>query len=358
MPAVSYDGNVKEIFGKATNVYIHPESKRGLATITDIKGDEHSVSMGSTAAFNVFNASGVSVVNMRSFRAKTQSAQSEEMLAIQKRPLLFRVRSDGEVMGVVSTRWRKTDINELSALLKENFPDLEIEAHAKPNGEHGGVANIVVSRGALAKVVVRVDAGKKDGMHSISLYGGANILRCKNEMSTSLGREFLDKLDLPNVNLTARHVHVGDLYGARKTIEELSAQVAQLEKTIEETMAIELDNNTLDDLLDFHSLVTQRISTKTAEAVKKLISDPEIAQMPGTLYGFAMVASWLGTHGQDMRDGVMDQLQRVAGEAVVCSQAWPQYTTLVKEKAVAARKRLEEERKAREAVKKAKPVKT
>ena len=62
--------------------------------------------------------------------------------------------------------------------------------------------------------------------------------------------------------------------------------------------------------------------------VEKL-SDERIAQIPNTLWGLAMVATYIGTHKEGLKSGVQSRLKTLGGELIVVSPKFKEFMEIV-----------------------------
>lgn len=195
-----------------------------------------------------------------------------------------------------------------------------------------------------------IDCGKMNGMDSIRVQGGARILACANQLSfdvAKLARDLGITIDVGTGSRGARR-HAGDIDGITDWIAETFMGASDMEKFAHAAFATDLSKDDFTDILDFYA-DKRGFSSKLRSTLQEAWEDDEVTQVPETLYGFIMAATYVGTHDEDQKAGVSYKLRVAGGELLAIAPHWNDLFPAIQAGAQARRDRLAKEEAARQA---------
>lgn len=242
----------------------------------------------------------------------------------------FVQESDGKMwlFATLSERYKPLNIEDIQGALTEALPDAKIHV-TKSTGRHGGRLEAKLGKIGPADVSVYVDAGLKNGLDSAHASGGGVVLACKNQLTIDVAPlvKVLPKFGFAGTNFVKHLTAPIDRLVAQ--VKELRTNLQRLEEFANAAKEIKLSQKEVEDILQYY-VIRNRISERTRQVILEKINDGNIAQVPGTLYGLVMVATWLGTHDNDLKEGVQYGLKTLGGEMLVVSTIFDQYQVLVR----------------------------
>jgi len=195
-----------------------------------------------------------------------------------------------------------------------------------------------------------IDCGKMNGMDSIRVQGGARILACANQLSfdvAAMARDLGIKIDVGTGSRGARR-HAGDIDGITDWVAETMMGATDMEKFSHAAFATDLSKEDFADILDFYA-DKRGFSAKLRASLSEAWKDDEVTQVPETLYGFIMAATYIGTHDEDQKSGVQRKLRVAGGELLAIAPHWEDLFPAIQAGAQARRDRLAKEEAARQA---------
>lgn len=366
-PVVEEDGEVTEILGRITKVKVIETDKGDRHMTFDITDLNGKTWKGLYANTKVIRGS---VRWVMKHIEGNQNDQFEAAMATPRDELqaqvdanmdyqpirLFRCVFDPEtgrkdIFANVSLSWQKIKIKDLMPTIKEVFADTPqaiIKPFIETNGKHGGKCQVAVpGLSDLFDLNFEINAGQLDGYHSAKVSAGCTILYCLNQLTFPSNAI----PDLENVfNFHKRQVHAGANENFKDNLAGTFAQAKEdIFSMLEASKKAKLTKKQQEDILTYF-VAKGRLSSTDYEEMVKNLSDKEIAQVPGTMYGLAMVVSYRGTHEEKLTDRKRGRMAVVAGELFIVSKAKDAYLDLVAPVVDAYReeqKRKEEERKAK-----------
>lgn len=195
-----------------------------------------------------------------------------------------------------------------------------------------------------------IDCGKMNGMDSVRVQGGARILACANQLSfdvSKMARDLGITIDVGTGTRGARR-HAGDIDGITDWVAETFMGATEMEKFSHAAFATDISSDDFTDILDFYA-DKRGFSAKLRSALSEAWENDEITQVPETLYGFIMAATYIGTHNDEIKDGVSYKLRTAGGELLAIAPHWNDLFPAIQAGAEARRERLAKEEAARQA---------
>lgn len=333
------DGKITEIIGKCIDIkYSCNSDIPSKVEVEDADGRREILYIPSALqSWNVFyRLDGKKYLNgMSGYLSMQPDEQEEEIkrLINLNKNLKFRcvqATPDGslDVWAVVSTKWQKTTINEITPTLESVFPG-KVEIVQAPTEFHGGIVKLNFGENDIMRFHGRIDAGVLDGMHAVKGTGGATILACLNQLSVEVSHKLSKSLVLPKADFELRSIHLttgeDELKEKLRLVESTMTTFSDIKKTAE---TIQLTKDDAEKILYYYSDVTKAMSARTKEAVVGYLGTKH-EQVPGTVWGLAMAVTYAGTHQDEMKDGVRNKLQKVGGELLIVTQKWNEYMELI-----------------------------
>lgn len=350
--AVSEDGTVTDIIGKITDIR---ELSEGYAEITveDIDGGEHDITVtGKKFIWTLFyRTSPKKYINgMRAFWDELSDEEREEEIEAvcsKDENYLFRTEFDEEtgiekLYTMKSLRWRKLKVEEIQPLVEQILPEHNI-IRTPSTGKHGGKLSIDLSNmnNEIIDTSVVIDGNDLDGFHSMTLHGHGMILACKNQMLLETSKIVED---IPKFSFGSRSVHAGSVENLVEKLLEVKIEVEAFSSWIEKAKDISLTVEQTDKILDFY-LSHKMISGKVKAIICEYFGNEEVEQVPGTLWGLAMIVTYAGTHHEKLSKGVRKELARIGGELLIMAEYFDKFMSMVEERY----EEMEEKRKEAEA---------
>lgn len=367
-PVVEEDGEITEILGRITKVKITEDKDGGnrqfYFDVTDLNGKTWNglyvntkVLRGSVRWIMKHIAGNQNDQFEAAMETPRDELQKQVTANMDYQPIrLFRCLFDPEtgrndIFANVSLSWQKIKIKDLMPTIKEVFadtPNAIIKPEIETNGKHGGRCTVAVpGLSDLFDLNFTINAGQLDGYHSAKVSAGCTILYCLNQLTFPSNAI----PDLENVfNFHKRQVHAGQKDNFKENLEGTFTQAKEdIFGMLEASKKAKLTKQQQQDILTYF-VARGRLSNTDYEEMVKLLTDKEIAQVPNTMYGVAMVVSYRGTHHEKLTDRKRGRLAVVAGELFIVSKAKDAYLDLIAPVVDAYReeqKRKEEERKAK-----------
>ena len=347
-PATLIDGEVLEITGVITALDIDEGLKEAEVIVLDTDGEDHTISIttkGEVWGMFYLSDSKNYLNGMTHYANMTREEQHEEMNRIIDigKTLVYRtLMKDGvrSLFAVVSLKYKKSKIEALCPSIKDVVGTENHIQMTPSTGIWGGAALIEFNKDEISQFNLHVNGGMLDGKHSITINVGGMILACANEMVMDVQKLVGDML--PNFTFGVRSVHSGDVEGFKEKLEIAMMEITKFQTVIEQAKDITIEKDEVTKILQFY--VEQRvISKKTVKIITEtILDDEEIQQVPGTLWGLAMVFTYAGTHC-DYNKGVKYALKKTGGELLCVSQVWEEYMTLVNDTVKELEESIEEE---------------
>jgi len=331
------DGEVVEITGVIKDMWIEDEElNSGSITVKDTNGDEHEVSVRNKG--NVwglfYQADSKKYLNgMAPYEILEDCDRDDEIERIieKEKTMVFRcIFGDDEhleLFAPVSLKYEKSKIEDLIPAIKDSLgvgnEDIVVTSST---GRWGGNALVKFNADEVSQFNVCVDGGILDGGHSITIRVGGMILSCSNQMVMEV-QQIVRGL-LPKFSFGTRSVHSGDIEGFKEKLEESMVEMVKFQELIEEAKDIPVTKLEVEKILEFY-VKKGVLSDKTVTTISRtILDDRSIQQVPGTLWGLAMVLTYAGTHC-NFKDGVKFALKKTGGELLCVSSVWEAYMELV-----------------------------
>ena len=327
---------VTEIRGRPIAVTFDPETRTGDVTIEDITGKAHSAMITRARTFDTL----VHYMGERGtgFEAKYKGAEKKEQTSLLTKmmtfkppsPLLFRLAKveDGDNKGkmylyaVMSSKWTSelTAENSLDTV-KEIVKKAGLKANIKmteSDGLHGGHIYITEkgNDGTIA-ASAHFDFGLFDNYHCVRGYAKGEILACSNLLTIEI-KGAMKGLDV-GVYASLSEMHVGSLEQFNELVGKTAEALGAYSTIIKSAQKVKVTREKMDMIVQYYADKKQ-ISSRTQEKILKALDDKKIQQVSGTMYGLAMALTYVGTHDDELKDGVKRRLQTLGGELLVVSQ--------------------------------------
>jgi len=338
--AIVKDGTVTEVLGRPTKVgFSRTDDGRTLMVldVRDVAGGEHQVTTQERAHMHRlvrmagFTEPGFLPRVIDSSKGTHQRKKVMDALATRD-PILFRLNPDNSVYAMMTDQWRRNEIEAVRPIIEEVFAGVDASIDWTPsNGYHGGSASITMP--ALNDLVtprVRVEMGPKDGCHSFKVVSAAVILFCSNQLTLEVGQALGGIVDTRFVHYLAQQ-HRASVMNEDFLIDALTESrdsIGGVLDLVEASKKAAIKETQAARLMRYYE-ATRAVSGQASSTIRTLFGIGEIAQVPGTLYGLAMAASWYGTHHLDVPDTVRRSVNTMAGEMLVVSPHAKEYYDVV-----------------------------
>jgi len=355
VPAVSQDGDITEILGKIKKVKVVREVDEEdpekfyhhlVIDVQDVDGGVHKGLIGNSKILCAMVTTLVSDESIE-YNDKYKFIVTEPIEKVQKivdesisqgkKTFLFRVETTGGkeegdedqqvIYAAVSPNWKKVKVKDLVPIVEKIFEDKKNPAKIKvindPTGKHGGY--IEVNQPGVSDVfdlTFRVDAGQLDGFHAMTIVAGCKILKCLNQLT-------FDYREIPgltnNINLRSRQIHAGDMEGFKQNLVDLVDQARKdVINLVETSKKTKLTVQQQKDILTYF-LACGKMSLKDFDDLVIKMADKDIAQVPNTMFGLAMVVSYRGSHTEKMSENKGLNISIIAGELIIVSPSFDVY---------------------------------
>lgn len=331
------EGSITEIIGKVVTI-LYSENKDIPTTvmIEDLDGIQEMLYIPSRIqTWNLFyRLDGKSYLNGMSYYLDSNNSEAElQRLYSLNKHLKFRCTKNSddqfEVWAIVSTKWQKTTINDFLPLLEETFPG-QVQVLRPQDEFHGGLLTIGFDQNDTMKYYGEIDAGALDGMHAVKGRGGASILACLNQLTVDVSKKLINELNLPKTSFEMRTIHLRSDEEEFKDKLNLIAETMRRFATIKDVATnIRISRDEASKILDYY-ITTKDITNKTKEKIMGYLGDEKIEQVVGTVWGLAMILTYIGTYDYATKGGVRNRLKRVGGELLIVTQKFPEYLTIIK----------------------------
>ena len=266
-------------------------------------------------------------------RAKTWWPELDEAIDKEESDDIFknqqmdlRVASRGDtnwLLPPMSSRWAPVTVDDVIEPLAELLGPDQVIRVTPSNGIHGGMLQAYFKGNDIAKYSVTVSGGNLLGTRSLYMYAGAHILACSNQL-TALVRQKVEPF-VGGIRLSERRIHTTAQADLGQMLESVKAIGKTFIGTFEKAKTIKLDAKMTKRIVDYYES-TGDISPRVRNKIlMPALDDDDITQVPGTLYGFAMAASYIGTHNEEIKGGVKYNLNRVAGEVMLVANQFDAY---------------------------------
>lgn len=243
---------------------------------------------------------------------------------------IFRITDEDELFAIVSQRWQRNDIEAVLPIIEEILPGYKC-TYDPSTGLDGGSATIVLDTMDMITPNIHVQMGRKDGLHSLRVQNGAEIISCTNALVAEVSNNLKFYLT-PNKMFFLKQRHcskVIDDEWLRMVVTEAYNNATFLQAALEDSKEWGLELPEVRQILTFYWSVG-RLSQRSVRNIYAAYLDEDISQKPNTVYGLAMAMSWFGTHEKDVSDGVQERTRTLAGElALVADQVDKFYDEVV-----------------------------
>ena len=329
VPAVETDHDVEIVTGNIKSFSLPQrgsDEKEGKIVVTDTDGNEHTaiVPNRTTAIHTLKEWYGANSKRIAEL-LKPSLQKDIPRLTAEGGSRRFKIQK-GRLFAVVSHRYHPLEIETVVKDIKKALPKATDFEVSPSTGTHGGTLRATIGDIGPAKLHLMIDAGPKDGRGSVSVYAEAIVLSCKNQLTLRVSGmvEAVRKTGMTGA------VHLKTpVEGILEKVKEMDGIVRSFEKMAKAAKGINVDEASAKEILAYYvreSVISERIADKAVESFK----DDKIAQEPGTLYGLIMAATWLGTHGEKVKDGGQAKLRRVGGELFLVAEHWEAYRKATK----------------------------
>ena len=266
--------------------------------------------------------SGEEVSGRQLLRLDNQRLRDDTFSRLSRRePLVFRVDENGNLRAVVSQQFAPLNVESLVPLVEKQFPGAEMTVRPS-DGWSGGMVAVTLDdvEGVFMRRILNIVAGVKDGMHSVKVLICGSIIVCTNQL-TGLVRDRLGGLLDTGMDFFLHRRHSTNALTEdwfHDVLDRAERSSHLLTAAVEESKEWQLDDGEAKQILTYY-WDQKFISGKTAIGLYGAYQAQEVAQVPKTMYGMAMAASWYGTHIPKLAGGVQERTRQMAGELVLVS---------------------------------------
>lgn len=327
----------KEIRGRVVALEFSTETNKGSMTIEDLNGTGHAIEIRKSIHFDsvmYYMGKQINYPNYKKMDADDQGKSISAALKLPlKAPLLFRIAEDksGEYLfGIMSNKWRQVAADDYVDIVKDKISALKIKADVDftpHDGLHGGYITLSPeeTHDTLKQTAV-FNFGLWNGRNGISINSKTVILACSNMLTTDI-RGKMKNLKLGSAS-RLYDIHAGEDVKFETLVEKVVDSMADYFNIVDIAKKTKLDDKQIETILNYY-LVKHIISVKSLAVIQEKLKDKKIQQVPNTMYGLAMVVSYVGTHTEGIKAGVQLGISRVAGEIIVVSQDFDAYYKIV-----------------------------
>lgn len=357
--AVDEDGpNVREIVGKATELHYRKGDPKSLVTIKDKDGNFHTAMVAGTFPFSQILLRAKipgkdyglksDYVSDSDFNQRLTEPQRDSVLTrvlAADRYLLYRIvdadpsspiatRQLDWVLAALTERWAKVKATTVAPLVKGAFSE-EVDIDISPSdGIYGGYlsARYPDKPRAPVRSYLRIDCGLLDGQNAVTIFAYATLNKDSTVRFTFDVRHKLRPL--VDSFFWARKVHVGDVDELdlfKDAIQRAEAAVRKIEDLVIHAKNTILTGDEMVKIALYY-LNREIISKKTWEKTIAVLTGkvPKEGQTfkPATVWRFSRAFGWLAENGDDVKDGVKKELQRIAGELLAIAPKMTEFIDL------------------------------
>ncbi len=241
----------------------------------------------------------------------------------------LRIATRGEkewLLPPMSKRWAPTTVDSIIEPLAEVVGPGHTLHVTPSNGIHGGFVSVSFPGNNIARYNVCISGGNLLGTRSLNMYAEGHVLVCKNQLTALVSAKFSP---LVHINLSRRAIHTTAQTDLRSMLDSVKLVGEQFIGLFEKAQSIKLSKNDLKIMIDYYTS-TGRLSKRVNENhLIPALENPEITQIPDTLFGFAMATSYLGTHSSDLKGGVRGKLNLIAGETILMANQFDEYIDVI-----------------------------
>ena len=330
-------GKAKEIRGRVIVLEFNTETNRGSMTVEDIEGKEHQIQIRKSIFFDSVMYYTGKTINYPKFKADDKNVQKAAINSAlevpQKTPILFRTveDKDGEYLfGIMRNKWRPVAAEDYVDVAKDKLKELGRKAEVEiipSDGLHGGIISITPEETHdVVKQTAFFNFGLWNGRNGITMSSKAIVLACTNQLTTDIH----GKMKGLKIGSACRisDIHAGKDIKFESLVEKVVESMDDYYNIIDVAKETEISEEQRKVILNYY-YAKHYFSPKVFKLIQNKLDDKEIEQMPGTMYGLAMVVSYVGTHSEKMKDGVQNQLSKIAGEIIVVSQDFEGYMKII-----------------------------
>lgn len=331
-PYVQEDREVTAIYGTLKGWEWDADAREGSVSIRSLDGRTFEAEVrGVTVAKWMVDKT---APNRNYYVSTDFLTDSEAVLEACTRPAQFRVVNDPSgdwLFATTSLRYKPLSAEDIIEAVNAAFPDADFSVFKQPTGQHGGVLSADLGKYGPMEVSLRVDCGSKDGFESARSYGAGKVLACSNELTLEVS-SLVEHVPDARFETKSRHLET-PLAQLVNNIANVREAVDRVEEYAEAAKGVKVSEDDARKILAFYEH-KGRISARTRDLVLDAFANDELAQVPGTLYGLSMAATWVGTHGttntgRELSEGVRESLQRIGGEMLLVSKNFKHYYDIV-----------------------------
>lgn len=329
-----------EIRGRPIALSFDPETKTGEVTIEDISGKTHKASILKALMFDTI----VHFIGERGtgFESKYRSATKGEREAMIKKalafkprtPILFRLAKEKDglsVFGIMSNKWRQVAAEDYIDIVKDVLKKLDVKATyslQESDGLHGG-AIVVTPKGddGVIQAEATFDFGFWDGYHRVRGVAGGQVLACSNQITIDV-RGAMGQLEI-GAFAALTELHTGQDLKFESLVTKVAEAIGSYNTIVGAAKNVTASKEKMEMIVQYY-VDKGVLSKRTQEKIVECLKSDDIQQVKGTMFGLAMVLSYVGTHVDGFKDGVRGSLKALAGEILVVSQDPKGYWKLIK----------------------------
>lgn len=328
-----------EIRGRPIALMFDTETKTGSVTIEDIDGKGHTARIPKALMFDTI----VHFMGQRGtgFETKYKEAEKGEQKKMLERlltytprsPILFRLGEDNEglyVFGVMSDKWRQVAAEDYYDITKGILKKLNLKAVfdlKESDGIHGGIITVEPKDdGGVIQPKAVFNFGKWDGYHRVRGQAGGKVIVCSNLLTIDV-RGAMGHLEIGAFAALSER-HVGEDVKFETLVEKVAEAIGAYGSIVNAAKKVTIPDDKLEMILQYYS-DKNIISARTLKKLQTALKSKDIQQVKGTMYGLSMALSFVGTHDNEIKDGVKKSLQNLAGEILVVSQDQKGYWKLI-----------------------------
>jgi len=327
------------------------EKTEGTVTIRDMDGKEHKARVKDMATFKPLlwkhDFDDMKKIVGKS-RAQMYKVLKDEVIPFPRSqnhpgsPLCFKIVIDKEngnwLLGNNTKRWTPIKADDYIGLVRNTVKPFDGDVNiTRSDGIHGGHISVKFPKQELFSTNLDIDFGRFDGYHAIHIKGGSQILACLNQLSFDVGAKMKPIVKL---GFTKRRLHEG-------TVEEFTAELTAVIDALKQIGGVlsaskrqKVAANTAVEIIDYYRHIGW-LTAKTEELVKSMIGNPivfgklkkaEAVKLQGTVYELAMIATYIGTHNEEVKsEHSQYDLKRMGGELIACSTSHKEYLKIVRD---------------------------
>lgn len=340
IPAVTMDGDVKEIYGRPTGLEVFKKKgtdrwEGGTLTVTDIDGKEHTATFtGISPVYMLYLKVGGSKVcaEMLELSRNRDRTSAVKKAFAARDPIIARIDEADRLFATMTTKWKRNEIEVVLPVIEKTFPDYEVDV-TPSDGKYGGMAIVELGQIGIMAPKVIVSMGPKDGQHAVKISAAGEVLYCSNQLTAEVRHELKSLIpEGSNFYLAQRHSQtILDLEWFEEQLHAAKVASMALVDALEASKEIPMTQELAEAILRYY-YDAGVMSQRSAKASLECYQNKESAQVPDTLFGLIMGITYFGTHGEKLQGGVRNNMAILGAELVIMSTNWDEFRTFIGDK--------------------------